>query len=120
MAPGRTGAHPGQAMADAQKAAKAAAAEKAQRTPHLLTEAEVMLLPGKMVLDLGNGGHLRHLGIGIPTARTAAPKKKTASRSPKASLTDAQIARMSGDALARAMGDGQVPGIGARRKGRRH
>lgn len=77
-----------------------------------------MLLPGKTVLDLGNAGHLRHLGIGIPPVRAAAPKK-TANRSPKASLTDAQMARMDGNALSKAMASGQVPGVGRRRTGRR-
>jgi hypothetical protein len=120
MASHRTAVHPVQAAAEAREAAKAAASRKAELAPHTLSEAEVLLLPGAKVLELGNAGHLRHLGVGIPTARTAAPKKKTASRSTKASLTDSQIARMSGDALAKAMAAGQVPGIGARRKGRRH
>jgi hypothetical protein len=119
MAPRKLAVHPVLAAAEARELAKAAAADKARRTPHLLTEPEVMLLPGKMVLELGNQGHLQHLGIGIPTVRTAAPKK-TANGSPKASLTDAQIARMDGNALSKAMASGQVPGVGRRRTGRRH
>jgi hypothetical protein len=53
----------------AQEAAKAAAAAKAQRAPHTLTEAEAMLLPGRKILELGNAGKLRHLGIGSPTPK---------------------------------------------------
>jgi hypothetical protein len=111
----RSAVHPLAAM----DAAKAAAADKAERAPHTLTEAEVMLLPGKKVLELGNAGKLQHIGLGIPPARKAAPKK-TANGSPKASLTDAQIARMDGNALSKAMASGQVPGVGRRRTGRRH
>jgi hypothetical protein len=119
VAPRKVPVRPAQAAADAREAAKAAASRKAELTPHLLTEAEVMLLPGKKVLELGNAGKLRHIGLGIPPVRTAAPKK-TASSSPKATLTDAQIARMDGNALSKAMAAGQVPGVGRRRTGRRH
>jgi hypothetical protein len=118
-APRRTAVHPALAVADAREAAKAAAAVKARRAPHLLSEAEVMLLPGKTVLDLGNAGHLRHLGIGIPPTRTAVPKK-TASKPASAQLTDDDLARMSGTDISKAMSAGRVPGIGPRRRGRRH
>ena len=59
----------------AQELAEAAAAAKADRAPHTLTEREAMLLPGKKLLDLGNAGCLRHLGIGAaPRKQPAAPK----------------------------------------------
>ena len=69
--------------AAAQDAAKAAAAAKAERAPHRLSEREAMLLPGKTLLDLGNQGHLTHLGIGLePTTQTtsSAPKGSTTKR----------------------------------------
>ena len=53
----------------AQEMAKAAAAAKAERAPHKLTEGEAMLLPGKKLLELGNAGRLRHLGIGAPAPK---------------------------------------------------
>ena len=54
-------------------AAKARAARKAETSPHRLTEAEVGLLPGKRVLELGNAGHLRHLGVGVKPVKPATP-----------------------------------------------
>ena len=59
--------------AAAQDAAKAAASRKADRAPHKLTEAEVGLLPGRKVLELGNAGHLRHLGVGTKPVEPATP-----------------------------------------------
>jgi hypothetical protein len=63
--------------ATALKAAKAAAVAKADRAPHRLTEAEVGLLPGKKVLELGNAGHLRHLGVGVKPVKPATPAVAT-------------------------------------------
>ena len=63
----------------AEDAAKAAAAAKAERAPHKLTAAEVMLLPGRKVLELGNAGRLRHLDIGTPPARQPVTPKGTRS-----------------------------------------
>lgn len=99
---------------------KAAAAAKAERAPRTLTEAEVMLLPGRKVLELGNAGHLQHLGIGLPLepATPARAPKVTGSKSASAQLTDDQVARMDGNALSKAMAAGLVPGIGARRRPR--
>lgn len=71
---------PGQAR----ELAKAAASRKAERTPHRLTESEAMLIPPKQLLELGNAGHLQHLGIGLPTKKVAPAKgaaKKAAPRS---------------------------------------
>lgn len=97
------------------EAAKAAAAAKAQRAPHTLSAAEVMLLPGAKVLEIGNAGHLRHLGIGLPVPNTQAAKR-TASRPERPMVSDAQLTRMSGDQVRRAVTEGRVPGIGVRRR----
>jgi hypothetical protein len=59
--------------AAALKAAKATAATKAERAPHTLTEAEVGLLPGKKILQLGNSGRLRHLGLGTAPLKPSTP-----------------------------------------------
>lgn len=88
MPPRKVPVHPATAAADAVKAAKAAASRKAQRAPHRLTDAEVQLLPGKMVLELGNAGHLKHLGVGIAPLKPAAagavgPKATTGKSAPK-------------------------------------
>jgi hypothetical protein len=117
MAARKAPVHPATAAADARKAAKAAAAEKAQRAPHTLTAAELELLPVLEVLRLGNGGQLQHLGIGLPLR--PAPKIRV-STSAAAGLTDDQLRKMSGAEVSRAMAAGRVPGVGARRKGRRH
>jgi hypothetical protein len=104
------------------KAAKAAAAAKAERSPRSLTAAEVELLPGRRILELGNAGHLRHLGVGtapLGSAAPAAPKKMPVSRSAKAPLTDADLDGMSGEAISKAMAAGQVAGVGPRRRPRR-
>ncbi len=63
--------------AAAQEADRAAAAAKAERTPRKLTEAEVGLLPGRKVLELGNAGHLRHLGVGTAPVKPATPAVAT-------------------------------------------
>lgn len=73
MPPRKAPVHPATAAADAMKAAKAAASAKAQRAPHRLTDAEVQLLPGKTVLELGNAGHLKHLGVGTVPLKPATP-----------------------------------------------
>jgi hypothetical protein len=76
----RPAVHPVVTAADALQAAKAAASRKAERTPHKLTEAEVRMLPGKRVLELGNAGRLQHLGVGTAPVKSATP----ASAGPKA------------------------------------
>jgi hypothetical protein len=114
--------HPAQALANAQQAAKAAAARKAERAPRKLTEAEVQLLPGKKVLELGNAGHLRHLGVGTVPRKSAAPAgapRTAASRSARVPLTDTQLKDMPGEAISKAMDAGMVAGVGPRRRGRR-
>ena len=68
------------------EAAKAAAAAKADRAPHTLTEREAMLLPGAKLLELGNAGKLQHLGLGVPSPKTATPKR-AASRAATAAPT---------------------------------
>ena len=80
MASRRTAVHPLVAAADAQQAAKAAANRQAELAPHKLTEAQVQLLPGRKVLELGNAGHLRHLGVGTAPVKSATP----AAAAPKA------------------------------------
>ncbi len=57
----------------AQETAKTAAAAKAERAPRTLTAADVALLPGRKVLELGNQGHLRHLGVGTRPLAPATP-----------------------------------------------
>lgn len=101
--------------AAALEAAKAAAYRKAELTPHLLSEKEAMLLPGRKLLEIGNAGHLQHLGIGVPAKTSAAPKAR-ASSPERPMLTDAQLARMTGEQVRRAAAEGRVPGIGARRR----
>ena len=99
----------------AEEARRAAAAAKAERAPHTLSEAEVMLLPGAKVLQLGNDGHLVHLGIGLPVP-TPQAAKRAASRPERPPLTDAQLTKMSGEAIRKAVAAGRVPGIGVRRR----
>jgi hypothetical protein len=96
MAQRRTAVHPLVTAADAQQAAKAAASRKAERAPHRLTEAEVRLLPGQKVLELGNAGRLRHLGVGTAPVKSATP----AAAGPKATT---------GKPTARARGTSKQP-----------
>lgn len=105
---------------EAEEAAKAAAAAKAERAPHTLSEREAMLLPGAKLLDLGNNGHLRHLGIGVPPVSTAASKTAAGRPAQPPKLTDAQLTKMSGAAIRKAIAAGCVDGIGPRRQGRKH
>jgi hypothetical protein len=77
-------------LAAAQDAAKAAADRKAERAPRTLTAAEVARLPGRRVLELGNAGHLKHLGVGTKPLPPASPpgaskpaKQATSSVTPK-------------------------------------
>src|SRR5579863_5246377 len=100
----------------ADAAQRAAAAAKADRTPHLLSEEEVLLLPNRKVLDLGNSGHLRHLGIGLPVPRPKAAAKKAAGNPAKPQVSDAQLGRMTGEQVRRAAAEGRIPGIGVRRR----
>jgi hypothetical protein len=121
VAPRKVPVHPVQAAADAREAAKAAASRKAEVAPDKLTEAEVMLLSGKKVLELGNAGKLRHVGLGVGPLKSAAPaatKKIPVTRSAKARLTDADLDGMSGEAISKAMAAGMVAGVGARRRPR--
>jgi hypothetical protein len=99
----------------AEEVAKAAAAAKAERAPHTLSEAEVLLLPGAKVLELGNAGKLRHLGLGLPVP-TPQVAKMAASRPERPMLTDAQLTRMPGEQVRRAVAEGRVPSIGVRRR----
>jgi len=117
MPPRKPAVHPAIAFAEARKAAKAAASEKAARTPHLLTAADLELIPGRLLLELGNAGRLQHLGLGVPDK--PAPRIRV-TRSAPAGLSDAELAKMGGAQISKAMAGGQVPGVGARRKGRRH
>lgn len=114
----RTAVHPLAAM----DAAKAAVAAKADRAPETLSADDLKLLRGAKILELGNAGRLRHLGLGLPlpksSARAAAPKGRT-SGSARALLTDADLEKMSGDAISKAMAAGQVAGIAPRRRPRR-
>jgi hypothetical protein len=100
----------------AEEAAKAAAAAKADRAPHTLSDAEVMLLPGARVLDLGNAGHLRHLGLGLPVPVPKEAAKRAPGAPERPMVSDVQLARMTGDQVRRAVTAGRVPGIGARRR----
>jgi hypothetical protein len=118
MPPRRMPVHPAQAAADARQAAKVAASRKAEVAPHELTESEVMLLPGKKVLELGNAGKLRHLGLGLPPHRSAAAPKIRASSSAKAPLTDEKLRKMSGTQISKAIDAGLVPGVAPRRRPR--
>lgn len=121
MAPRRAPVHPALALTEAREAAKAAAAEKARRAPHTLTEAEVRLLPRRKVLELGNADHLRHLGVGtepLKPATPAAAPKASAAKSARAPLSNADLRRMSGAAISKAMAVGLVPGVGPRRRPR--
>jgi hypothetical protein len=122
MPPRKVSVHPALAIHEAREAAKAAAAKKAETSPHRLTAAELEFLPGKTVLDLGNRGLLRHLGLGLPIkpAPSPLPSASGPSGSAPAGLTDEALKKMSGDEISRAMSAGLVPGVGARRKGRRH
>ena len=99
----------------ADAARRAAAARKAETTPHLLSDAEVCLLPGRKVLELGNAGHLRHLGIGLPVPKPKAAKR-TAGRPERGMVGDAELGRMSGEEIRKAAAAGRIPGIGARRQ----
>ena len=114
----RVPVHPAQTAADAREAAKAAASRKAELAPHTLSEAEVLLLPGRKVLELGNAGKLQHVGIGIPPVKSAAAPQGRASKAAKAPLTDERLRKMSGEQISRAMAAGLVPGIGPRRRPR--
>jgi hypothetical protein len=113
-----TAAHPLAAM----DAARAAASRKARLTPEELTEEEAMLIPPRLLLELGNQGRLQHLGLGLPLkpSTPARTPRITASKSARAQLTDDDLARMSGTDISKAMAAGQVAGIGRRRTGRRH
>lgn len=117
MAPRKPAVHPLQALADAREAETAAAAEKAKRAPHTLSEAEALLIPGKTLLELGNAGKLTHLGLGLPVKLAAVPKTR-ASRPAKALLTDNDLKKMPGAAISKAMAAGRVAGIGPRRRRR--
>ena len=99
----------------AEEARRAAAAAKAERAPHTLSEAEVMLLPGAKVLQLGNDGHLVHLGIGLPVP---APKaaKRASGNAERPMVSDVKLTRMTGEQVRRAVAEGRVPGIGVRRR----
>jgi hypothetical protein len=114
--------HPATLLAKARDAARAAAAEKAAKSPHLLTVDDLDLIPGRMVLDLGNAGHLRHLGIGLPPKHAPAilPSASGPSGSAPAGLDDDALRQMTGEQISKAMSAGLVPGIGPRRRGRRH
>lgn len=114
MAARRTPVHPLAAM----DAARAAVAAKADRAPETLTADDLKLLRGPKILELGNSGRLRHLGLGLPLKLTA-PPKRGASR-PNPYVTDEQLKTMTGTEISRAMAAGRVPGFGARRRGRRH
>lgn len=120
MASRRVPVHPVQAAADAREAAKIAASRKARLTPEKLTEEEAMLIPPKLLLELGNQGRLRQLGLGLPLKPSTPAKtpRITASKSANGQLTDDQLARMSGTDISRAMSGGRVPGIGPRRRPR--
>ena len=99
----------------ARSAAADVANEKARNAPHTLTTEELDLIPGRLLLDLGNAGRLVHLGIGLPVPRTAAPKT-AAARAPQPQLTDAQMSKMSAEQVRKAAAAGLVPRIGARRR----
>jgi hypothetical protein len=99
----------------ARAAAAETANEKARTAPHTLTAEELDLIPGKLLLDLGNGGHLRHLGLGLPVPAPPAAKW-TATRPAAAPLTDEQLRKMSAPQISRAIAGGRVPGIGVRRR----
>ncbi len=99
----------------ARAAAAETANEKARTAPHKLTAEELDLIPGKLLLDLGNAGHLRHLGLGLPVPKPQAAKR-AASRPERPMVTDAQLSRMTGEQVRKAAADGRVPGIGARRR----
>ena len=115
MPPRRTAAHPAAAM----DAAKAAASRKAKLTPEKLTEEEAMLIPPKLLLELGNQGRLQHLGLGLPLehATPARAPKITASKSARP-LADADLAKMTGSEISAAMAAGRVAGIAPRRRPR--
>lgn len=100
----------------AEEARRAAAAAKAERAPHTLSEEEVLLLPNKTVLSLGNAGALRHLGVGLPVPGPKAAAKRASGGAERPMLTDAQLTRMSGEQVRRAVAEGRVPSIGARRR----
>ena len=102
--------------------AKAAVAAKADRAPETLTAEDLKLLRGAKILELGNAGRLRHLGLGLPLprspARAAAPKGGS-SGSARPLLTDADLEKMSGEAISKAIAAGRVAGIAPRRRSRR-
>ena len=116
----RVPVHPALVAADTREAAKAAAARKARLTPEELTEQEAMLIPPKLLLELGNAGRLRHLGLGLPLkpSTPARTPRVTASKSARAQLTDDQLAKMTGEQISKAMAGGLVPGHGPRRRPR--
>lgn len=118
MPPRKPPVHPALALTEARDAARVAAAEKARRAPDTLTEADVRLLHRRTVLALGNAGLLRHLGVGTEPLKPATPAgapKITRAKSARAPLTEADLAKMSGPAISRAMAAGLVPGFGARK-----
>ena len=102
--------------------AKAAASRKAELTPEKLTEEEAMLIPPKLLLELGNQGRLRHLGLGLPLKPAAAAAdpvaKMRGSKSASGQLDDKQLRNMSGADISKAMAAGRVPGVGPRRRPR--
>jgi len=116
----RVPVHPALVAADTREAAKAAAARKARLTPEELTEQEAMLIPPKLLLELGNQGRLRHLGLGLPLkpGTPARTPRITAGKSARAQLTDDDLARMTGADISEAMAAGRVAGIAPRRRPR--
>lgn len=120
MAPRKTvPVHPALAVADARQAAKDAAAAKADRSPHLLTADDLEFLHGRRILELGNAGLSRHLGIGQPVKLTPPAKTpKTAASRGRGPLSDDDLKKLTGQQISRAMAAGLVPGVGAKRKRR--
>jgi hypothetical protein len=117
MSPRKVAVHPAMAAHEAREAATAVANRKAELHPEQLTAEELELIPGRKVLELGNAGKLQHLGLGLPIK--PAPKILSSTSAP-VGLTDDQLKKMDGNALSKAMAAGLVPGVGPRRKGRRH
>lgn len=122
MPPRKVAVHPAIAAHEAREAATAVANRKAELHPEQLTAEELELIPGRKVLELGNAGKLQHLGIGLPAkpTPTTLPNASGPSGSAPAGLDDDALKKMSGDQISKAMAAGLVPGVGARRKGRRH
>jgi hypothetical protein len=122
MSARKVAVHPALAAHEAREAATAVANRKAELHPEQLTVEELALIPGRQVLELGNTGKLRHLGIGLPVTPTPKtfPSASGPSGSAPAGLDDDALSKMSGEQISKAMSAGLVPGIGARRRGRRH